>query len=270
MNEILDQYGTAAVQTAAVAVLSVIVWVLFRRFGRRVVRRMGDDAERMQRAETLWAAARKLVAFLLIAVVIGTVFILWDIPVSPLLALGSAVAVAIGFGAQDLVKDVIGGFLILSEDQFRVGDVVTISGVSGEVQEVRLRVTVLRDIEGRVHYVPNGSIEVASNLTHGTSRFVMDIGVSYAADIDRVMEVVADEMAGFRQDRPEWFVSEPELLGVESLADSSVVLRITGEVGPEHRWSVRREGLRRIKNRFDAEGIEIPFPQMVMHRPGDS
>ncbi len=270
MTELLDQYGQPALQTLAVVLLAAIVWILFRRVGRRFVDRMNGDRERLQRAETLWAALRRIVAILLVAAVIATVFLLWEIPISPLLALGSAVAVAIGFGAQDLVKDVIGGFLILSEDQFRVGDVVTISGVSGEVREIRLRVTVLRDLEGRTHYVPNGAISVATNLTHGTSRFVVDVGVAYAADIDRVLTVISDEMAAFHADERAKFISEPETLGVEALEDSSVVVRVTGEVVPEERWWVRREALRRIKVRFDAEDIEIPFPQVVIHRPDEA
>ena len=267
MTDLIDQYGEPALQSVAVIALAIIVWILFRRVGRRFVDGMDTDNERRQRAETLWSALRRIVAILLVAAVVATLFLLWEIPISPLLALGSAVAVAIGFGAQDLVKDVIGGFLILSEDQFRVGDVVTISGVSGEVREVRLRVTVLRDLEGRMHYVPNGSISVSTNLTHEASRNVIDVGVSYTADVDRVLEVVASEMNDFRSEHADRFLGDPELLGVEALDDSSVVIRVSGEVVPEHRWWVRREGLRRLKKRFDAEGIEIPFPQLVVHRP---
>ncbi len=254
------------------------VYFLVDRVGRRAFVGVGrraapvDEAdavgaiERRQRLETLWAALRRLLVITLVVLTGLTLLAWWRVPIASFLAVGTVVGVALGFGAQSLVKDVISGFFILSENQFSIGDVVRLGEVAGKVEDIRLRVTVLRDLEGHVHYVPNGSITVASNLTQQFATVVADVGVSYGEDLDRALEVVRSEMADFMaaEDWAELFLGEPELLGVEALADSAVVLRATFRVFPDARWRVRREFLRRMKNRFDAEGIEIPFPQRTL------
>ena len=178
---------------------------------------------------------------------------------------------AVGFGAQGLVADVIAGLFIVAEDQFHIGDVVKVASVSGTVEDIRLRVTVLRDLDGVVHYIPNGKIDVASNYTQEFSRLVMDVGVAYATEVDTALEVLGDELELFAAD-PEWadrMIEPPQLLGVDRLGESSVLLRAVLTTRPDDRWTVKREGLRRIKNRFAAESIEIPFPQVTIHRGVD-
>ncbi len=268
----IAEAGAQIGKSLVVVLLGVVAWWVFRRVGRRAVDRVGrgedlDALERRQRAETLWSASRRVVAIALGLTVVLTLAVVWGIPIAPLLAVGSAVGVAVGFGAQSLVKDVIAGFFILAEDQFGIGDVIAIAGVSGKVEEIRLRVTVLRDFEGNRHYVPNGVIDVTSNLTQEFSMVVMDIGIAYREAIDRALEVLAEVLAEVQAD-PDWaslLIEPPELLGVEALGDSAVVLRASMKVAPAERLRLRRETLRRVKNRFDAEDIEIAFPHLTVY-----
>ena len=230
-----------------------------------------DDRERGQRLVTLTDVARLVTSIVVWAVVVLTIMGIWGIPMTPFVAVGATIGIAVGFGAQDVVRDVIAGFLILLENQYAIGDVVTIAGVDGTVESIRLRTTVLRDISGNVHHVPNGQIKVASNLTSDFARYVADIPVSYDTDIDRAMEVILDEAMAMAA-APEWskkFVEEPAMLGVNELADSSVNIRLLMTVVTEDRWSIKREFLRRIKNRLDDEQIEIPYAYMNVVIQGD-
>jgi small conductance mechanosensitive channel len=201
------------------------------------------------------------------------IFLTWGWSIAPFLGLGTVLAAAIGFGAQDVVKDFLSGFFILMEDQFHVGDVITIAGVNGTattgtVEDIQLRVTVLRDVEGNVHYVPNGQIAVISNFTSLYAQPVLDVGVAYETDIDHALEVMRDELANLANDPAysELIDGEPEILGVNELGDSSIVLRGRLTTVADQRWTIRREALRRIKKRFDAEGISIPFPQITINQ----
>lgn len=211
---------------------------------------------------------RRLFLLTLLVTAILVIFGVWGISITPFLAMGTVVAAAVGFGAQDMVKDFIAGFFILVEDQFRVGDTVTIADVSGTVEDIQFRVTKLRDLEGNVHIVPNGQIKVASNHTSLYARPVIDVGISYDSDVDQALAVMKDELDALAAD-PEWsdrVRGEPEVLGVNSLDDSAVVLRARITTTAQERWPVRREALRRIKKRFDTEGITIPFPQVTIHK----
>ena len=215
-----------------------------------------------------------MIQILFVAIGVLTIAIVVGVPITPFLAVGSAVGVAVGFGAQDLVKDIIAGFFILAEDQYHIGDVVRIGGVAGAVEDIRLRVTVLRDLDGYVHYVPNGQIQVTTNLTQQFSQVVIDVGIAYRVDVDRALEVFGDELGRLASD-PDWsnmIIEPPQILGVDALGDSAVVLRGVLKVGADDRWLVKREALRRVKNRFDAEDIEIPFPHVTLYQgdPGSS
>ncbi len=199
-----------------------------------------------------------------IAVVMGLA--VWGVPIAPIVASLSVVGIGIGFGAQDFVKDVIAGLFVLLEDQYSVGDVVELAGVSGTVVDVRLRTTVLRGLDGSVHHIPNGAVRVATNLTHESSSIVVDLAVAYEESVDRAIDVITNETGVLASD-PEWgprLVDQPVVLGVDQLADSGVIVRVVMTTDPDQRWAVKREFLRRIKNRFDDEGIEIPYPHMTI------
>lgn len=257
------------VKTVAVI---VVIWMLYLVMGRLAQRSVARFVERGgehgSRAITLWSMLKRLVLLVLLVTAVLTVAAIWEIPQGPFLAVGSAVGVAVGFGAQDLVRDVISGFFILAEDQFHIGDVVRIADVAGAVEDIRPRVTVLRDLDGNVHYVPNGQIKVASNLTQQFAQVVLDVGIAYRVDVDRALEVLGAVLEEMRTD-DRWgplFIEAPQVLGVDQLADSAVVLRAVVKVEADQRWNVRREALRRVKNRFDAEGIEIPYPHLTVYR----
>jgi len=259
------------IRTAAVIVGAAIVYWVSVRIGRRVVRQVSEKGEDQgARAQTLWLVLRRLLLVVVIAVAALMIVIVWGFSVAPFLAVGTVFAAAIGFGAQDLVKDVIAGFFILLENQYLVGDTITIAGTTGEVEDVQLRVTVLRDFQGNVHFVPNGQITVTTNFTSEYSQPVIDIGVAYGDDVDRAMALMKEELASFSSD-PEWSQlvrDEGEVLGVNELGDSAVVIRGRVTTVADARWRVRREALRRIKKRFDVEGITIPFPQVTIHQAG--
>jgi small conductance mechanosensitive channel len=181
---------------------------------------------------------------------------------------GAAVlGLAVAFGAQNLIKDYFSGFMVLLEDQYGINDVVRIGSISGMVEHISLRTTVLRDLEGVVHFIPHGTISTVSNLTHGWSRALFDVDIAYSEDIDRVMEVLLELGRELRRD-PQFgplILDDPEMLGVDELANSSVIVKFFLKTRPLQQWTVKREMLRRIKNRFDQLGIEIPYPHQTVH-----
>ena len=262
-------------QTVTILVVSIIVWlvsrVLLHRWSRRMQRKLeesGDfaDRARAQRLETIARTFSTIIILTIVVIAIATGLAVWGVPIAPVVASLSVVGIGIGFGAQNFVKDVIAGLFVLLEDQYSVGDVVELAGVSGTVVEVRLRTTVLRGLDGSVHHIPNGVVDVATNLTHETSSIVIDVAVAYEEPIDRAIDVITDETAVLAAD-PEWgpyLIDQPTVLGVDKLAESGVVVRVVMTTDPNQRWAIKREFLRRIKNRLDDEGIEIPYPHMTI------
>lgn len=272
-----DVTSRDAISTYVILGLLLLATWAITRWGHRavdrVVERRGTDSERRQRINTLWVVTRRVSLIALWILGLLMVLSVWDISITPLLAVGTVVGLALGFGAQSLVKDLIAGFFILVENQFAIGDVVAIAGTSGTVEDIQLRVTVLRDLDGKTHYVPNGSIEVATNYTQDFANAVIDVGVSYDTDVDFAMSTilgVAETMYG-DEDWQSSILDPPILLGVNELADSAVVIRVFLRVEPDERWAVKREFLRRVKNRLDEVGIEIPFPyRTLVMKGGDS
>jgi moderate conductance mechanosensitive channel len=269
-QELLDELSESALIASGIIVgIAIAAYWLAAMAGRRYVRRMVDKgAERAARAETLWTVLRRVILLIIMITAVLFIFTAWGWSLAPFLGVGTVLAAALGFGAQDLVKDFLSGFFILVEDQFHVGDVITIAGVSGVVEDIQLRVTLLRDLEGNQHFVPNGQITVTSNFTSKFAQPVIDVAVAYESDVDRALEVFGDELDRMASD-PEFgpFITEPpEILGVNELADSAVVLRGRLTTVAGERWTVRREALKRVKKRFDAEGITIPFPQVTVNQ----
>lgn len=203
--------------------------------------------------------------------IIGALMILSEagLDVAPLLAAAGVAGIAFGFGGQYLIKDIITGLFILYENQYRVGDVVCVGDICGSVEDINLRLTVLRDLDGTVHHIPNGEIKTASNLTKTFSRVNLDVGVSYNANLEHVIEVVNKVGQDLAND-PAWkekIISTPEFLRVNEFADSSVVIKILGDTVASAQWDVSGELRKRLKIAFDDEGIEIPFPQRTVHMP---
>ena len=233
-----------------------------------VARQMKDKPEEEieQRSHTLVAVLRGSGRFVLVIWALFTILPELGVNVTPILASVGIAGIALGFGAQSLVKDVISGLFILLENQYSKGDVVTVAGTTGLVEEVGLRRTVLRDLDGVVHHVPNGEIAVASNLTQEWSRVNMNMSVAYGEDLDKVFEVinrVGNEMAADAEFGP-LIIKAPQVLRVDAFEDSGIAIKILGDTEPIRQWEVMGELRRRLKKAFDEEGIEIPFPHVVV------
>lgn len=190
----------------------------------------------------------------------------FGISVAPILGAAGVVGIAIGFGAQSLVKDYFTGFFLLLENQVKIGDVVEAGGKSGLVEELTLRYLRLRDYSGNVHFIPNGNISVVTNMSVDYAHAVVDVGVAYGEDVDRVVGIMSSVAETMRQDDSLGRkIMEPlEIAGVDQWADSAIVIRCRFKVKPLEQWAVRREFLRRLKNAFDQHGIEIPFPHVKL------
>jgi len=228
-----------------------------------------DVIERAKRARTVGKLLHNT-AFVLVSL-IATLMILreFNVDITPILTGAGIVGLAVGFGAQSLVKDVISGFFIILENQVRVGDVANIDGTAGGVERITLRTIILRDLAGTVHVIPNGSINRLSNLTKDFAYYVVDIGVAYKEDTDRVVEVMsraADTM--LQEEKYALSMLGPlEVIGVNAFSESSVDIKVRLKTIPLKQWEVGREFLRRVKKAFDAEGIEIPFPYRTLVVP---
>ncbi len=252
----------------------LLLWlskVLEHRLVRLLVRHgtSGSSEDRENRARTLVGVVRNGTTVLLIAGASLSIIAEFGINIYPLVGAAGVVGLAVAFGAQNLIRDYFTGFMILMENQYTVNDVVKIGDIAGQVERITLRMTVLRDLHGTVHFVPHGQINLVSNLTHGWSRALFDIGIAYKEDVDRVMKVLMDLGKEIRRDPVyrDLILDEPEMLGVDSFGDSAVVIRFLIKTRPLKQWAVKRELNRRIKKKFDEMKIEIPFPQRtVYHR----
>ena len=256
-----------------ILIILILSWILMRLSNKLIsifkhyVTRRTLDAGSIKRAETLGQVFSH-VAVIIILLITG-MLILGEVGISiaPILAAAGVVGIAVGFGAQTLIKDYFNGFFLLIEDQIRHGEVVEIGDRKGKVEEVTLRHVKLRDFEGSVHFVPNSSITTVTNRSRDYSYAVIDIGVAYRENIDEVYEQMRKVGAEMRSD-PEWkdeIIEELEIVGIENLADSAVIIRCRFKVMPLEQWDVRREFLYRIKKVFDAAGIEIPFPHLTLY-----
>lgn len=274
-NPLLGQFGVLA-KILLIIIVAYAGQLIARKFIERIVRKsviaskFKTKKDEVQREDTLISILKTAsnVAIWVIAglSILGT----FDINIAPLLAGAGVVGVALGFGAQSLVKDILAGLFILLENQYRVGDVLQVNqSVAGIVEKISLRVTVLRDLDGKVHYVPNGVIEIATNLTMEYAQVDLNVGVSYNSDIDKVEQIINDVGEELYADK-KWkgVVLEPAtMLRVDNFADSAITVKIVCKTAPIRQWEVKSEILRRLKKAFDAEGIEIPFPQRVIHTP---
>jgi small conductance mechanosensitive channel len=266
-----DQLMRDLLHVAGIWVLAWLAYRVVRLAARRIEIAVddGDDSVttvRERRGQTISQLLRSMGRVVIYAVALLLSFNVF-INIGPILAGAGILGLAISFGAQSLVKDIISGFFILFENQFGIGDVIEVAGHSGVVEKMTLRVVVLRDGEGVMHVVPNSEIKVVSNKTRGWSRAVVDVGIPYEENVDRALEILRDEAAQFSTDKV-WGAQldgPVDVLGVESLSDSAVVIRTLLRTQPGSQWAVAREFRRRIKNRFDRETLDIPYPQRRVH-----
>ncbi len=272
----MPDWAWTAVSVAIVLVVAAIVVRLSHLFVNHLERRLVDEGgaelteDARQRAKTLATVARGTITIIVLFTAVLVALSEAGVAVGPMLAAAGIVGIALGFGAQTLVKDWIGGFFILIERQFDVGDWVEVADVGGTVEEVNLRSTVLRGLDGVRHVVSNGQIQLSSNHTRGYSRYVFVMPIPYDADIDRAVEVLRSVGEDMRAD-PAFAgsVTGPiEVLGVDQYGESSVDIKAYIETAAGKHWRVGRELRRRLKLALDAEGIAIPFPHReVILRP---
>jgi len=258
-----------------ILVLSWIAMKVLKRLLREMEKRLltksqqeGEPpSESRKRIETLVRLLKQAAYLTLWIIVILVLLTEFGVQVGPLIAGAGILGLAIGFGAQNLVRDVISGFFIILENQIRVNDVAVINGTGGLVERINFRTTVLRDLAGLVHVFPNGEITTLSNLTKGWSAYVFDIGVAYKENTDRVTEVIKQVGKDLFSDEKfgQLMLEEPEVFGVDKFDDSAVIIKGRIKTKPIRQWDVGREFLRRIKLAFDEHGIEIPFPHRTVY-----
>ncbi len=278
-REILLDFGFSFMQSG----LRILVIIVVGLVVLRIIRFLMDRLESLmikakepteavpgatkKRVNTLVGILRTITKFAIWTVVIVIGLDQMGVNVTPIIAGAGIAGLALGFGAQNLVRDVISGFFMILEDQVRVGDVAVINGTGGLVEAITFRTIVLRDLSGVVHIFPNGSISNISNMTKTWSAYVIDVGVAYKEDTDRVVEVMKKVDEELREDKeygPK-MMQPIEIFGVDNFGESEVTIKARLKTLPIQQWSVGREYRRRLKKAFDAQGIEIPFPHRSIY-----
>jgi small conductance mechanosensitive channel len=279
IEPLLLSYGASVGMALLHIVLIIIAGWIAVRFMRKalnklteILQRVATDTDTAQvatekRIKTLiglLSTLSKVAIWGIVAIVVLTEI---GVDIAPILAGAGIAGLAVGFGAQNLVRDVISGFFIVLENQVRIGDVATINGTGGVVESISFRTMVLRDLRGIVHVFPNGSISTLANQTKEWSAFVLDLGIAYDQDTDEVVQAMKDvhEELTKDEDYGPKLMGPIEVLGVDDFGESSVVIKARLKTKPIQQWSVGREYRRRLKKELDRRGIEIPFPQRTLH-----
>jgi Small-conductance mechanosensitive channel len=254
--------------------IAAVLYLLLRHFVPPLVKRAMARGKKKQlkketekRANTLSAFFVNTGAIIIAIFAIFTILPEFGVNVAAMLTGLGIVGIAVGFGAQHLIRDVLSGIFILLENQYRIGDWVKLAGIDGAVEEINLRRTILRDFDGTVHSIPNSEVKIASNFTKGYARVNMNISVAYGEDLDHVIEVINRVSKELAED-PKWkadFVSTPQVLRVDKLGDSGIDIKILGDTKPSRQWDAMGELRLRLKRTFDKEGIEIPWPHTKVY-----
>jgi len=274
LETLVDWAMTHGIRVVLIIFVAYLLKIISKRFVNRLSKAAASSDKinnipdvDLKRMSTIARLINWTIDILIILISAMLVLKEFKVDIAPILAGAGILGVAVGFGGQYLVRDIITGFFIIFENQYRIGDVVTVGGISGTVEDITLRVTTLRDADGIVHYVPHGEIKLVSNQTKQFAKINMNIGVSYDTNIDHVKSVVNNVGKKLAEDI-EWkddITEAPSFLRIDSFGDSSVNIKIVGETKPSKQWSVAGELRKRIKEAFDAEGIELPYPQQVVY-----
>lgn len=265
---------TTGLRLLVIVIITLIAIRLSRFASNRIIGAVTSaqgDVEGRKRADTLGAVVRNVLAIAIWGAAAMMMVSELGINIGPILAGAGIVGLAVGFGSQQLVQDVISGFFILLDDQVRVGDVVELGGKAGLVENVTLRLTQLRDLSGNVHYIRNGQINVITNMTKEYSYYLFDIGVAYRENVEEVLEVIK-QVGAELQDEDEFKdkILEPiEIFGLDQFGDSAIIIKARIKTRPIQQWTVGRAYNLRLKKAFDARSIEIPFPHMTVYMGTD-
>lgn len=275
-----EHFNWTVIIGTAVDILLILLfgWVAAILFGRavaifesRLIRKGQEEgeppSEASKRVETITRLLRQVFTLVLWLVIALVIMMEFGVDVGPVIAGAGILGLAVGFGAQNMVRDIIAGFFIIIENQVRVGDVAKVNGTGGLVEEINFRTIILRDLEGVVHVFPNGTIDTLSNLTKDWSGYVFDIGVAYKEDTDKVVATIRSIAESLQEDPKigRHIVAPVEIFGVDKFDDSAVVIKGRIKTKPIKQWEVGREFLRRVKYAFDEAGIEIPFPHTTIY-----
>lgn len=272
--KLLDWFVTSGFRIliilAGIYILLRVINRVINRLEIKIAERNGDMVSALEterRLKTITSLLRHIVFVVLFGVAIIMILKEVGMDIGPIIAGAGILGLAVSFGAQNLVRDIISGFFIILEDQVRVGDIGVINGTAGTVEEINFRTIVIRDLEGTVHVYPNGAINELANKSKGWSRYVIDVGVAYKENVDNVMEIlreIGDDLA--KDSHFGALAIEPlDILGVDNFGASEIVIKCMIKTHPLKQWEVGRELRRRIKNKFDEKGIEIPFPHLSVY-----
>ena len=273
MTEFGYNIEISALVTSAIKVVLIIVvafaliWILKRVIHRIITARMPrireESTEQLaSRADTLSKVVNQVISFIIWIVAVMMILSALGVNIAPILAAVGLAGLAVGFAAQNIIRDYLHGFFIVMEDWFRVGEVATVAGIGGVVDNMSLRRTVLRDVSGTMHVIPNSKIELASNMTRDWARINLNIAVAYKENLDHVIGVINDVCRKLKEDNT-WgsdLISTPEVVRVDNLGDSGIEIKILGDTKPMQQFALTGELRKRLKDRFDQENIEIPWP----------
>lgn len=270
LNLLQFEHGIYIVLKIVATIFSFFVANFLVRISKKVIIKSFSRFSAERRSDTVASLLASFVKYIIYFIIFCNILVMWGVNITSVLALGGAVSVAVGLGAQDIVKDMMAGLFIITENQFGVGDIVELNGFSGTVESIGIRTTRIRNPDGNVHIVPNGQISIVTNMSKGFNRAVVDVPVAYSEDIDRVFEVLKNEFKRiFDNNLIEGVIDEPQVWGINELADSAVVIRIVADSQIGENWRIERELRRFILKRFEQENIEIPFNQVVVHSKED-
>jgi small-conductance mechanosensitive channel len=269
----LSALATGAAKIVIIIVVTlVLLWIMRKAIHKlitaRIPRIREESPEQLSsRSETLAGVISRTLSFIVWIIVGMMILSVLGINTAPIIAAIGLAGLAVGFAAQNIIRDYFYGFFIIMEDWFRVGEVATCAGQTGVIDAMGLRRTVLRDVSGTMHVIPNGKIDMTSNMTRDWARINLDISVGYGENLDRVFEVANDVCRKFKED-PKWgedMLTTPEVVRVNNLGDSGIEVKILGDTKPMKQWALMGELRKRMKERFDQEGIEIPWPHTKVY-----
>ena len=270
----LPWFFSGGIKILVIIIGVIILNKILQSFTERLIRKMivssqyhSKEAEK-KREDTLIEIFNNAIRIVILIIAIIMILQSLSIPVGPILAAAGIAGLAFGFGGQYLIRDIITGLFIILENQYRVGDIICSGDKCGLVENISLRMTTLRNLDGNVHYIPHGEIKIISNLSKSYSRVNLNIGVSYDSDLEKVIKVINKVGKDMSQDLiwKDYIIKPPQFLRVNNFGDSSIEIKILGDTQPGRQWEVTGELRLRIKVAFDRERIEIPFPQRVIHQ----
>lgn len=269
----LSAIVTGAITVALIIIVAIIsIWLVKRVIRRAITARISrirkeTAKQRAVRADILTGIITKLVVYTIVIIAFIMILSVLGINVLPILAVFAAVAVGVGLAFQDIGRDYVRGVLILAEDWFRVGEWATVAGISGTVDHMDLRRTILRDLDGTMHVIPNRKIDIVSNMARDWASINLNITVAYKENLDHVIAVINDVCQKFKQDNV-WgreLLSTPKVQRVNDLGNSGIEIKILGDTKPLRQWDLTGELRKRLKDRFDQENIEIPWPHAKVY-----